>query len=106
MRVSPKSHGEGREFDAEQAWHDLWELFESCRWLCARPETWPAKFGGELKEFPPLQERLALPGEWEEGTIFVSSDAKSIIVAIDWTNGLVMRMEAVDAFESGLQVRR
>ena len=48
-----------------------------------------------LRELLPVRERLALPGEWEAGTVFVSSDAtKTIIAAIDWTNGLVMRMPA------------
>ena len=99
-RVRPKPFGEGGPRDEEQAWHDLWELFESCRWLCARPETWPAKFGGGLKELLPLQERLALPGEWENGTVFVSSDATRVkIGAIDWTNGVVMRMEAMEALQ-------
>ncbi|CAE7377685.1 unnamed protein product, partial [Symbiodinium necroappetens] len=76
-----------------RAWRDLWELFEEVRWLCARPDTWPTKFGASLRELLPVRERLALAGEWEAGTVFVSSDAtKTVIGAIDWTNGLVMRM--------------
>ncbi|OLP75601.1 hypothetical protein AK812_SmicGene44576 [Symbiodinium microadriaticum] len=78
-----------------KAWRDLWELFEEARWMCARPETWPAKFGASMRELLPVRERLALPGEWEAGTVFVSSDAtKTMIAAIDRTNGLVIRMPA------------
>ena len=37
--------------DEDQAWRDLWELFEERRWLCARPETWPSKFCAGTREF-------------------------------------------------------
>ena len=53
------------------------------------------KFGAGMRELLPVRERLALPGEWVNGTIFVSSDAmRKVMGAIDWTNGLVMRMQA------------
>ena len=91
MKVAPKLQTEGDEEEIEQAWSDLWELFEEARWLCARPETWPAKFGAGMRELLPVRERLALPGEWTQGTVFVSSDAtKVMIAAIDWTNGQVI----------------
>ena len=83
------------EEDEDQAWRDLWELFESCRWLCARPETWPSKFGAGMRELLPIRERLALPEEIRDGAVFVSSDATRLVIgAIDWTNGKVMRMGA------------
>ena len=99
-KVSPKLGVPGDEEECEQAWRDLWELFEESRWLCARPETWSTKFGASMRELLPIRERLALPGEWEAGTIFVSSDAtKVMIAAIDWTTGVVMRMKARTAAE-------
>ncbi|CAE7937610.1 unnamed protein product [Symbiodinium necroappetens] len=99
-KVSPKLWVPGDEEEIEQAWCDLWELFEESRWLCARPETWSTKFGASMRELLPIRERLALPGEWEAGTIFVSSDAtKVMIAAIDWTTGVVMRMKAKAAAE-------
>ena len=83
------------EEEEDQAWRDLWELFEACRWLCARPETWPAKFGASTRELLPVRERLALPDEIKEGAVFVSSDATKVVIgAIDWTNGKVMRTDA------------
>ena len=92
-KVHPKVQSVADTQEAEDAWIDLWELFESSRWLCSRPETWPQKFGAGLKELLPVRERLALRGEWDAGTVFVSSDAtRQMIGAIDWTNGLVMRM--------------
>ena len=97
-KVQPKVADPLDEDQIEKAWRDLWDLFEESRWLCARPETWPQKFGASMRELLPVRERLALPGEWDTGTVFVSSDAtKRIIGAIDWTNGLVMRMPAKDA---------
>ena len=94
-KVEPKVNEPADEESIDEAWRDLWELFEEARWLCARPETWPAKFGAGMRELLPVRERLALPGEWDAGTVFVSSDAtKTMIAAIDWTNGLVMRMPA------------
>ena len=77
--------------EVDEAWRDLWDLFEAVRWLCARPATWSSKFGAGLRELLPVRERLALPGEWHRGVVFASSDAtKTIIGAIDWTNGLVI----------------
>ena len=97
-KVQPKVADPLDEDQIEKAWRDLWELFEESRWLRARPETWPQKFGASMRELLPVRERLALPGEWDTGTVFVPSDAtKRIIGAIDWTNGLVMRMPARDA---------
>ena len=81
--------------DVDTAWNDLWEVLEACRWLCARPETWAAKFGADMRELLPLQERLSLPGWWQRTAVFVSSDAtKTIIGAVDWTHGQSMRVEA------------
>ena len=97
-RVRPKLavHDDAEEED--NAWRDLWELFEEVRWLCTRPETWPTKFGAGMKELLPPRERLALAGEWDAGTIFVSSDATKVkIAAIDWTNGVALRMSAASA---------
>ena len=77
-----------------QAWEALWELFEDCRWLCSRSETWAEKFGGDIRELLPPLERLALPGQQGGGPVFVSSDATpDVAAAIDWTNGLACREE-------------
>ncbi|CAE7778356.1 unnamed protein product [Symbiodinium sp. CCMP2592] len=93
-KVQPKLSSPG---DAEEE-DEAWELFEEVRWLCARPETWATKFGAGMRELLPVRERLALSGEWDAGTVFVSSDATKLkIAAIDWTNGVVMRMAAADA---------
>ena len=92
-QITPKLRGLGQpQREEEQAWEDLWELFEDCRWLCARSETWAEKFGGDLKELLPPRERLALPGGMGEGAVFVSSDSTlEILGAIDWTNKLACR---------------
>ena len=80
--------------DEKAAWEDLWALFEDCRWLCARSETWAEKFGGDIRELLDPYERLALPGQLRDGAVFVSSDATlEVIGAIDWTNGLACREE-------------
>ena len=91
--IRPKLRGLGRpEVEEDQAWQDLWELFEDCRWLCARSETWSEKFGGDLRELLPPLERLALPGGTGEGAVFVSSDSTlEVLGAIDWTNGKACR---------------
>ena len=92
-QITPKLRGLGQPHrEEQQAWEDLWELFEDCRWLCARSETWAEKFGGDLKELLPPRERLALPGGVGEGAVFVSSDSTlQVLGAIDWTNKLVCR---------------
>jgi len=49
--VWPKAVAEGavgEETRREEAWEDLWEVFEALRWLCSRSETWGTKFGGRL----------------------------------------------------------
>ena len=80
--------------EEKQSWEALWELFEDCRWLCARSETWATKFGGDLRELLPPLERLALPGQRGGGPVFVSSDATpTVVAAIDWTNRLACREE-------------
>ena len=62
--------------------------------MCSRPETWPQKFGAGLKELLPVRERLAQRRAGVRDG-FVSSDAtRQMIGAIDWTNGVVMRMKA------------
>ena len=93
--VKPKLKGNvSAEEEEQQSWHDLWELFEDCRWLCARSETWPQKFGGDIRELLPPLERLSLPGTVGGGAVFVSSDATpTVIGAIDWTNKLACREE-------------
>ena len=81
-----------RSKEKEDAWEDLWALFEDCRWLCSRSETWAEKFGGDIRELLPPMERLALPGQPMQAAVFVSSDATlTVIGAIDWTNGLACR---------------
>ena len=99
-QVTPKLRGLGQAHQEEQqAWEDLWELFEDCRWLCARSETWAEKFGGDLKELLPPRERLALPGGVGGGAVFVSSDSTlEILGAIDWTNKLACR-EKIEALK-------
>eukprot|EP00435_Cladocopium_sp_Y103_P032360 s4058_g8.t1 len=88
------------EEDVERAWDDLWNLFEDCRWLCARSETWSEKFGGDIRELLPAMERLSLPGGRLSEAIFVTSDATlDLLAAIDWTNGVVCR-EAMKEMES------
>ena len=75
----------------EEAWEDLWEVFEALRWLCSRSETWGTKFGGRLYDLLSARERLGCPGQWEE-TVVVTSDATpTMIGAVDWTNGLTTR---------------
>eukprot|EP00434_Breviolum_minutum_P012254 symbB.v1.2.010803.t1/scaffold712.1/size170421/2 len=75
----------------EEAWRDLWEVFEALRWLCSRSETWGTKFGGTLYDLLNARERLGCPGQWEE-TVIVTSDATpTTIGAVDWTNGLTTR---------------
>ena len=93
--VKPKLKGMvAAEEEEQQAWLDLWELFEDCRWLCSRSETWAQKFGGDIRELFPPMERLSLPGNPGGGAVFVSSDATpTVIGAIDWTNGLACREE-------------
>ena len=46
--------------EVEDAWEDLWGLFEVCRWLCARSDRWETRFGTTLKELLPVKERLSL----------------------------------------------
>ena len=84
---------EGATSREAQAWEDLWDLFEDCRWLCARSETWAEKFGGDIREVLVPMERLALPGQLRQ-VVFVSSDATlDVLAAIDWTHGDVCREE-------------
>lgn len=89
--IQPKLRGEGSpQWETQVAWTDLWELFETCRWLSARTDRWES-FTTGLKTMLPVMERLSLPGEWEK-VIWVSSDATPTMVgAIDWTNRKVMR---------------
>ena len=80
--------------EEDQAWEDLWMLFEDCRWLCSRSETWSEKFGGDIREALTPLERLSLPGGQYSTAVFVSSDATpAVLGAIDWTHGLVCRQE-------------
>ena len=93
--VQPKIRGEGdRAAELQWSWEDLWELFEVCRWLSARSESWDATFSTSLKAMLPPLERVGLPGEWK-GSVFVSSDATTTKVgAIDWKHGKVFRADA------------
>lgn len=78
----------------ETAWEDLWMLFEDCRWLCSRSETWSEKFGGDIREALTPLERLAVPDKKFQAAVFVSSDATpTVLGAIDWTNGVACREE-------------
>ena len=91
-KLTQPEGSEARVDEEERSWEALWELFEDCRWLCARSETWATKFGGDIRELLPPLDRLALPGQQGEGPIFVSSDATpEVVAAIDWTNGLACR---------------
>ena len=94
--AQPKLRGEGKRLaELQWSWEDLWELFEVCRWLSARSETWDATFSTSLKSMLPPLERVGLPGEWE-GSVFVSSDATTTKVgAIDWKNGKVFRADTL-----------
>ena len=98
MPVKPRKLGYRDEEKAEeQAWEDLWALFEACKWLAARSETWEMKFGAKLEELLPPIERLSRPGSLGRNAVFVSADAtRSIIGAIDWSNGFVTRAKVVD----------
>ena len=91
-RLLQPEGSEERLKEEAQAWEALWELFEDCRWLCSRSETWAAKFGGDIRELLPPLERLALPGQRGAGPVFVSSDATpDVVAAIGWTNCLACR---------------
>ena len=93
-KIRPSAKALGDQGEAV-AWEDLWSLFEDCRWLCARSETWSEKFGGDIRELlGPIMERLALPGQMEKAAVFVSSDATlDVIGAIDWTHRYACREE-------------
>lgn len=90
-KVAAEANEEQRMKKEEQAWVDLWDLFETLRWLCSRSETWGTKFGGRLCDLLAPRERLACPGQWEE-VVFVTTDATPHMVgAIDWTHGFATR---------------
>lgn len=92
--ISPKLSGRRdiEEAETQQAWEDLWQLFEDCRWMCARSETWSEKFGGQIAELLPPLERLSLPGSQCHTPVFVSSDSTlEVIAAIDWTHKVACR---------------
>ena len=93
--LQPKLSGNQTvEVQKDQAWNDLWELFEVCRWLSARSEAWDELFCTGLKGMLAPLERVGLPGEWA-GTNFISSDATpTMIGAIDWKQGKVFRQQA------------
>ena len=89
-RVTAENASE-EEKKREEAWQDLWDVFEALRWLCSRSETWGTKFGGTLYDLLSARERLGCPGQWEE-TVVVTSDATpGMIGAVDWTHGLTTR---------------
>ena len=97
LPVKPRDRGyKNEEKSREEAWSDLWELFEVCRWLCARSETWGRSFGSTLEELLNPRERLSLP-QGPQQAVFVSADAtKKVIGAIDWTYGKASRMSQED----------
>ena len=97
LPVKPRERGYRSEEKAkEDAWQDLWDLFEVCRWLCARSETWGRSFASTLEEILNPRERLSLP-RGPQQAVFVSADAtKKVIGAIDWTNGKAARMRHED----------
>ena len=87
-KVAAEANEEQRMKKEEQAWVDLWDLFETLRWLCSRSETWGTK---RLCDLLAPRERLACPGQWEE-VVFVTTDATPHMVgAIDWTHGFATR---------------
>lgn len=104
MPVKPRRLGyRDEDLAAAQAWEDLWSLFEACKWLAARSETWEMKFGAKLEELLPPMERLSRPGSLGESAVFVSADAtRSIIGAIDWSNGFATRAK-VEELQPWLQ---
>ena len=90
IKVNLKGDG-SRRWEEQNAWQDLWDLFEVCRWLSARTDQWDLLFSTTLKEMLPPLERMNLPGEWE-GVVFVSSDVTTVTMgAIDWKHGAVFR---------------
>ena len=92
--VWPKVIAESAEEEdrkREEAWRDLWEVFEMLRWLCSRSETWGTKFGGKLYDLLSARERLSCPGQWEEAVIVTSDATPTMIGAVDWTNGFSTR---------------
>eukprot|EP00913_Durusdinium_trenchii_P022970 g21568.t1 len=97
LPANPRSLGyKDPQLEKENAWSDLWELFEVCRWLCARSDTWEDRFGTTLKELLPVKERLSLPNEWQD-TIWVSSDATTTVIgAIDWSFKKAARAKVID----------
>eukprot|EP00435_Cladocopium_sp_Y103_P002944 s2186_g1.t1 len=104
-RVMVNLKGDGTaEWETRMAWEDLWEVFEVCRWLSSRTSQWELLFSTTLREMLPPLERLSLPGEWG-GTVFVSSDATTLVVgAIDWKHGCVFREKVADLKPWILQV--
>eukprot|EP00438_Fugacium_kawagutii_P035496 Skav226807 [mRNA] locus=scaffold2056:134273:145141:- [translate_table: standard] len=89
------SDGTGK--DVQEAWEELWSLFDDCRFLCARSHTWSEKFGGDMRELLPAMERLSLPGALHRDAVFVSSDATlDVLGAIDWTAGVACRERLAD----------
>ena len=62
-KVAAAATREETEEKEQQAWEDLWDLFEALRWLCSRSETWGTKFGGRLCDLLAPRERLACPGQ-------------------------------------------
>eukprot|EP00438_Fugacium_kawagutii_P014165 Skav213278 [mRNA] locus=scaffold2944:132640:149231:+ [translate_table: standard] len=103
LPVLPRHQGYACEKRAtDRAWEDLWDLFEVCRWLSARSDTWETKFCATLAELLEPRERLGLVGGSQQA-VFVSADATTKVVgAIDWTNGNVARM-TVNEFGPWLQ---
>lgn len=103
LPVRPRDQGYACEKRAEtDAWEDLWSLFEVCRWLCARTDTWETQFCSTLADLLEPRERLGLVGGHQHA-VFVSADATTKVVgAIDWTNGEVARL-TVDEFGPWLQ---
>lgn len=62
-KVAAAATREETEEKEQQAWEDLWDLFEALRWLCSRSETWGTKFGGRLCDLLAPRERLACPAQ-------------------------------------------
>jgi len=93
MVVAPKLREDGTvAWETQEAWQQLWELFEVCRWLSGRSDL----FGTSLREMLAPMERLSLPGEWSK-VVMVSSDATPTYVgAIDWTNRVTFRQSVAE----------
>lgn len=67
--IRPVLRGDGSpDWETEWAWQDVWELFETCRWLSARTDQWDLLFSTGFRNMLPAAERLALNQESGTGS--------------------------------------